>query len=86
MKPLVLPQINLNGSPRERLVEQQCDVMDAVRALLKAMQEAYPNGRDYQFRPAEYLPAREAWDERMRQIYDLRKEIEEHAMAIQESK
>jgi hypothetical protein len=85
MKPLVLPQINLNGSPRERLVEQQCDVLAAIRELLKAMQEASPNGRDYQFRPAELQPALEAWSQRWVMIDDLRKEIEEHALAIQES-
>lgn len=85
MKPLVLPQINLNGSPKERLVEQQCDVMHAAEALLKALQEATPNGRDYVFRPAELQPALEAWSQRWVMIDDLRKEIEAHAIAIQES-
>lgn len=86
MKPLVLPQINLNGSPRERLVEQQCDVMAAIRELLMALEEASPNGRDYQFRPAEFAPAQAAWQERWQVIEDMRKEIEAHAMAIQDSK
>jgi hypothetical protein len=85
MKPLVLPQISINGSPRERLVEQQCDVMHALESLQKAMQEASPNGRDYQFRPAELQPALEAWCQRWVMIDDLRKEIEAHAIAIQES-
>ena len=85
MNPLVLPQINLNGSPKERLVEQQCDVMHACSALLKALQEATPNGRDYQHRPAELQPALEAWSQRWVMIDDLRKEIEGFAISIQES-
>ena len=85
MRPLVLPQVNLNGTSREALVEQQLDVMHAIRALKAAMNEAAPNGRDYQFRPAEFSPARDAWDERMKLIHDMGNEIEAHAMAIHES-
>lgn len=85
MKPLVLPQVNLNGTSREALVEQQCDVMQALNALLKTMSDAFPNGRDYQLRPVEYAPAREAWEERMHTVAAMCKEIETHAMAIQES-
>jgi hypothetical protein len=85
MKPLVLPQINLNGSPKERLVEQQSDVAVLFRELLKAMSEAFPNGRDYQLRPAEYAGAREAWEERMLAVSTMCREIEAHALAIQDS-
>jgi hypothetical protein len=86
MKPLVLPQINLNGTSRECLVEQQCSVVHVLHSLLKVMAQAYPNGRDYQLRPAEYAPAREAWEERMQTIENMREEIEAHALAIQDSK
>ena len=86
MKPLVLPQVNLNGTSRQCLVEQQSSVLHVLRSLLKVMAQAYPNGRDYQLRPAEYPPAREAWEERMQIIENMRKEIEAHALAIHESK
>lgn len=82
--PLVKPQVNLNGTSREQLVEQQCDVMAALRAVTAAMGEASPNGRDYQLRPAEYQGAREAWTQRMIVIARLYDEIEQHALAIQE--
>jgi hypothetical protein len=85
VNPLVLPQISINGTSRKSLVEQQCDVMHALDALYKAMNEAAPNGRDYQHRPAEFNPAREAWHERMKLISDMHKEIETHALAIQDS-
>jgi hypothetical protein len=86
MKPLLPPQINLNGSPRERLVEQQCDVLRALRELQKAMGEASPNGRDYQTMPmGTFSRAQEAWQERWQVIEDMHREIEAHALAIQES-
>ena len=85
MKPLVPPQINLNGTSREALVEQQADVVTALGALLKAMSDAFPNGRDYQLRPAEYAPAREAWEERMQAVATMHREIEAHAIAIMET-
>jgi uncharacterized protein YqgV (UPF0045/DUF77 family) len=86
MKPLVLPQINLNGSTRKSLVEQQCDVLAAIRELQKAMQEASPNGRDYQTAPmGTFNRAQEAWRERWQVIEDMHKEIEAHALAIQDS-
>jgi len=62
MKPLVLPQVNLNGTTRERLVEQQCAVMEHLRATYAAMCEAAPHGRDYHLRPEEYHEARAAWN------------------------
>ena len=58
MKPLVPPQINLNGTSREALVEQQADVVTALATLLKAMSYAFPNGRDYQLVRCEMLRAR----------------------------
>ena len=82
MKPLALPQVNLNGTSREALVNQQVDVLRVLVKLTDAMSEAAPNGRDYQLRPAEFAPAREAWHERMKLVADLHKEIEAHAMAI----
>ena len=86
MKPLVLPQINLNGSPRQVLVDQQCDVMHALERLQKAMQEASPNGRDYQTMPmGTFNKAQDAWRERYQIVEDMRREIEAHAIAIQES-
>jgi hypothetical protein len=85
LKPLVLPQINLNSTSREALVEQQADVMHALRELLLKMGMAAPNGRDYQFRPAEFKDAQEAWLERMTLVTEMHNEIERHALAIQNS-
>jgi len=87
MKPLVLPHVNLNGTSRECLVEQQCSVLHVLNSLLKVMGDASPNGRDYQTAPmGTFTKAQEAWRERWQMIEDLRREIEEYALAIQDSK
>jgi len=82
---LILPQISINGTSRRALMEQQLAVLEAFRALEHAMNEAAPNGRDYQHRPAELAPAREAWDERINAVHAMRVEIENHAIALSEA-
>jgi DNA repair ATPase RecN len=84
MKPLILPQLSLNGTARQQLINQQCNVMEALDQLQRAMAEAYPNGRDYQHHPKQYKEARAAWEERQQLIHDMHREIETHAVAIQE--
>jgi len=85
MRDLVQPQISINGSPREMLIDQQRDVLKAFDSLITAMSHAMPHGRDYQHRPHEYSGAREAWADRMAVIVDLQREIEKHALAIPDS-
>lgn len=85
MRPLVLPQISLNGTDRQSLVDQQRDVITALDAVIHAMAQAMPHGRDYQYRPAAYPLARDAWVERMSGLVDLKREIERHGVAIMES-
>ena len=59
----------------------------ALRELQKAMQEASPNGRDFQTAPmGTFNRAQEAWRERWQMIEEMRQEIEAHAIAIQESR
>ncbi len=84
MKPLVIPQVNLNGTSREALVRQLVDVMRAFTDLQRALADAAPNGRDYQLRPEEFTAARDAWNDRALTIYAMAREIEQHAMAIQD--
>lgn len=85
LHPLPLPQVNLNGSPGGRLVEQQVKVLNALYRLEEALAEASPHGRDYQTLPeGAYQQARDAWAERRMLAQDLRHEIEAHALKIQE--
>ena len=66
--PLGIPVHNLNGTGIEDLLRQHWAVMEATRALKKALAEAAPHGRDYQTFP-DYAsglgPARAQWLKRM---------------------
>jgi hypothetical protein len=46
------------------------------------MGEAAPHGSDYQRDPSQLEPAKTAWTDRRMLVYALRKEIEQHAEAI----
>lgn len=85
MRSLVKPQISINGTDRQALVDQQRRVLNALDDLVTAMSHAIPHGRDYQYRPEEYPAARDAWIERMSGIVDLKDEITAHALAIQDA-
>lgn len=41
------PTVHINGTSKEALLEQAVAVCDAARALLQALVEASPNGRDF---------------------------------------
>lgn len=82
MTKLSMPQISINGSSKQRLVEQQLTLASRLNYVLKDMVEASPHGRDYQHRPEEYPAARDAWGQRILMIDELIKEIEAHALAI----
>jgi predicted GNAT superfamily acetyltransferase len=78
----VLPQTSINGTSVDALVEQQAAVITALCQVERRMAAAMPHGRDYQYRPAEYPQARDAWIARMQAIAQLKQELVEHAVAI----
>ena len=41
------PDIDLNGTARQDLLEQQINAMTAIRIAITALHDASPNGRDY---------------------------------------
>lgn len=60
----LLPQVNLNGTDRDTLVEQNWNAAKALRVALGALNLALPNARDFQLRPSEYELARQLHIER----------------------
>ena len=44
---LMVPTINMNGTPKARLIDNLVDALEALRAAQKAVGETMPNGRDY---------------------------------------
>jgi hypothetical protein len=79
---LILPQISINGTDKNELMNQQFAIIGALRNLLEAMGEAAPHGRDYQRDPSQLELAKTAWTDRRMLVYALRKEIEQHVEAI----
>lgn len=84
--PLVPPQVNINGTSAEDLVDQQRSVLSLIDLLMEAMAKASPHGRDWQFEGGEHLfgICRKAWLQRRAMLEVLRKEIETYAISILE--
>lgn len=84
MSPLI-PQVpNLNGSARNVIVGDYCDVMLQLKRAIEAMQKTRPHPRDYN--GPDVVTARIAWEERIRALWAMHKELEDCALAVQMSK
>lgn len=79
-----LPQVNINGTSRQALVDARIVAIEAVRTAMQALGECSPNGRDYQTAPkGEYEIARKIYMERFAFLDRLANELEDEAIAIQ---
>ena len=83
MTDLVAPQVNLNGSSKEELLAGYLTVIERLDDLLAALGKVRPNGRDYPHERDKNLPAAvDAWEERVRQLETLRREVSAVGIAI----
>ena len=82
MRPLIQPQVNLNGTSREELVRQLQEVTEKLDAVIRAMAQAQPHGRDYQLRPDEFAHAQWAWADRWQVLEELHAELTQHGTAL----
>lgn len=80
---MTLPTITLNGTSRDTLVEQRCNVLYHLRTAEDALTEACPNGRDY-FNGQHALAVTE-WRDRLATLRGLIAEIETEALKISEA-
>jgi len=61
-RPSTCPIINLNGDNAKTLLEGNMEVVKALGALLEAMREVGPHGRNYQLNPdGDYDAARKQY-------------------------
>lgn len=66
------PQINLNGTNGQELLEQNIDARTALQLASKAVERAYPNGRDYQTLPSDaFISASKEAERRLRTLNTL---------------
>lgn len=80
---LVLPIVHLNGTSRERLIEQLCDAGGAVIAAIEALAQTAPNGRDYYPVPGLLARAEEQHRRRIAGLVALHDELATEAEALE---
>lgn len=83
MKNLIAPIVHRNGTSKSELLQQQVEIMNNLRSLMKAMRDATPNGRDYYVLSADaVIEARDAFNERYNVINKIFTDFEEIAVKI----
>jgi len=79
------PVINFNGTSSRELLNQKNTAIQALHALMTAMGNATPHGRDFQtVEPIKYTAARHEHERRTNALSALYEALEAEAMAIME--
>jgi hypothetical protein len=89
---LIIPTVNLNGTRRDRLIEQRCDAAQALDEAVVKMGLAAPHPRDFPghiepfirevFHEDRYRTARAIHDERVKAICKIINDIREESEQI----
>ena len=80
---VMVPYVNLNGTSREELIQQQMTALKAIKAAIEALNQANPHGRDY-MNMEDYRIAREEQVQRAIALRDIKQEIETVIYALME--
>ena len=81
--PTMKPILNLNGTSREALIDARIKAREAVQALMKALGETAPNGRDYIGHPDAYKADLAVYRARFAALDALHNDLGDEALAIQ---
>lgn len=80
---MMVPTLHLNGTSRTELLNEQLNVLQALRLARAAMIAASPNGRDYYPQgKGAFEKAQDEHTDRVRAIEDVLAKVEALAMAI----
>ena len=80
---MMVPTIHMNGTSKESLLDDACNVMNAIYKAIDVACAAAPNARDYYTQGNEaYSKARDEHDARIERLEAVRKEYEALALAI----
>ena len=82
---LIVPTVNINGTHADNLVEALTDVAHVLLQAIEKMQAAMPHGRDYQVH-GNGPQARKQWSNRISHVRNLRNEVIDLALSIQDQK
>lgn len=80
---MTLPTIHLNGTPKDRLIEDLCEASQALDLAYEAMKRTGPNGRDYYPQgPGALESAIDEHSDRLRRLDAVKREVDELIEAI----
>jgi hypothetical protein len=80
---MMLPTIHLNGTSKERLIEDLCEASHALDSAFEALKRTAPNGRDYYPQgPAALSMAEDEHTDRLRRLDAIKNEIDALTVAI----
>ena len=81
-----LPTVHLNGTSRDELVRQLVEAGKALQVALDKLRAAYPHERDYYVNPdpMAYKKAKNAHDQRCREVHRAMMDCNEMAEALAE--
>lgn len=79
---MITPQININGSSADDLINPRLQAMDHLMDAIEALSQAVPNGRDYPGNTTACLADREEHYDRIKAIKAIREAIYAEAIAI----
>lgn len=78
-----LPTIHLNGTSKERLVEDLCEASNAIDAAYDKLKQCGPNGRDYYPQGPEAMERAQAEHfSRLKRLDAVKKEVDALTLAI----
>ena len=81
---MITPQLNLNGSSADDLIEPRLQAMDHLMDAIEALSQAVPNGRDYPGNAVACTADREEHYDRIKAIRALQDILIQEALAIKE--
>lgn len=79
---IVLPIVHLNGTSAQELIEQRCEMINALHDAGKALARMAPNGRDYYPKPGLMDQAVKQHDRRMKTLKELIEEIDHEVTVL----
>lgn len=79
---MIRPILNINGTSAEELIQTRRNAIEALNAVMKALQEMAPNGRDYPGQQERCRADRELHYSRFAQLDAMRNQIMDEALEI----
>lgn len=78
-----LPTIHLNGTSKQRLIEELMEQSEALRTVLEVLARTGPNARDYYPQgPGAFEVADNEHTARIRKVFEVKQEVDDLMLEI----